>query len=64
MNTAMALKAGALSWRLDQRARDRAWPASMLAFLDRHHGQANGIFAADECLSGRNPIQGTELCTV
>ncbi|MGH9411229.1 MAG: beta-L-arabinofuranosidase domain-containing protein, partial [Vicinamibacterales bacterium] len=48
----------------DQRASDRAWPASRLAFIDRHHGQANGIFAADECLSGRNPMQGTELCTV
>lgn len=64
VNTAMALKAGALSWRLDRRVRDRAWPAQMIAFLDRYHGQASGMFAADECLSGRNPVQGTELCAV
>ncbi len=64
VNTAMAAKASALSWRLDQRARDRAWPASMIAFLDRHHGQATGMFSGDECLSGRSPVQGTELCSV
>jgi len=64
VNTAMALKAGALAWRLDGRAADRALPAHMLAVLDRYHGQVTGMFAADECLAGVNPIQGTELCTV
>jgi uncharacterized protein len=64
VNTAMAPKAAALSWRLDRRARDRAWPAKMIAFLDRYHGQATGMFGADESLSGRNPLQGTELCAV
>jgi uncharacterized protein len=64
VNTAMAAKASALSWRLDQRARDRAWSTSMIAFLDRHHGQATGMFSGDECLSGKSPVQGTELCSV
>ncbi len=64
VNTGMALKAGALSWRLDQRGEDRTFPASMLAVLDRYHGQVTGMFTADECLAGKNPIQGTELCAV
>ncbi|MCG6926974.1 MAG: glycoside hydrolase family 127 protein [Acidobacteria bacterium] len=64
VNTAMAPKAAALSWRLDGRAGDREFPARMLAFLDRHHGQVHGMFTGDECLAGRNPVQGTELCAV
>jgi uncharacterized protein len=64
VNTAMALKAGALAWRLDGRAADRTLPAHMLEILDRYHGQVTGMFTADECLAGRNPLQGTELCTV
>jgi uncharacterized protein len=64
VNTGMAPKAAALSWRLDQRADDRAFPHEMLALLDRHHGQVTGMFSGDECLAGRNPVQGTELCAV
>ena len=64
VNTAMATKAAALSWRIDQRASDRACATQMIALLDRHHGQVNGMFAGDECLAGRNPLQGTELCAV
>jgi hypothetical protein len=64
VNTAMAPKAAALSWRLDQRSEDRDFPSRMLAILDRYHGQATGIFAGDECLAGKNPVQGTELCAV
>jgi hypothetical protein len=64
VNTAMAHKAAALSWRLDRLHEDRTFPERMLAILDRHHGQVNGIFTGDECLSGKNPIQGTELCAV
>lgn len=64
VNTGMAAKASALSWRLHQRPRDRAWSTQMIEFLDRHHGQVTGMFAGDECLSGKNPVQGTELCAV
>lgn len=64
VNTAMALKAGALAWRLTQSETDRAFPARMLALLDRYHGQVTGMFTGDECLSGRSPTQGTELCAV
>jgi len=64
VNTAMAAKAGALSWRLDRSPADRSFPTEMLKLLDRYHGQVNGMFTGDECLSGKNPIQGTELCSV
>jgi DUF1680 family protein len=64
VNTAMATKAAALSWRLDQRPEDRAFAREMIEILDRHHGQVTGIFGGDECLAGRNPLQGTELCAV
>ena len=64
VNLAMATKAAALSWRLDQRAEDRAFATAMIETLDRHHGQVNGMFSGDECVSGRNPLQGTELCAV
>jgi hypothetical protein len=64
VNTGMAAKASALSWRLDQRQSDRVWSTRMIEFLDRYHGQVTGMFSGDECLSGRNPLQGTELCAV
>lgn len=64
VNTGMAPKASALSWRLDRRDADRAFATRMIEILDRHHGQVTGMFSGDECLAGRNPVQGTELCAV
>jgi hypothetical protein len=64
VNTGMAPKAAALSYRLDRRDADRAFAAKMLEILDRFHGQVNGVFTGDECLAGKNPVQGTELCAV
>jgi len=64
VNTAMATKASALSFRLDRRPQDRAFARRMIEILDRHHGQATGMFSGDECLAGKNPLQGTELCAV
>ena len=32
--------------------------------LDKYNGTAVETFTGDECLSGRSPIQGTELCSV
>jgi uncharacterized protein len=64
VNTAMALKAYPLAWRLTRQEQDRAFPVEMLEILDRYHGQAHGLFTGDECLAGRNPVQGTELCAV
>ena len=45
-------------------ASDKNAVFSMLDQLDRYHGQPTGIFSCDEHLAGRNPSQGTELCTV
>jgi hypothetical protein len=64
VNTAMAAKAAALSWRLDRTDADRAFATKMIEILDRCHGQVTGMFSGDECLAGRNPLQGTELCAV
>jgi DUF1680 family protein len=36
----------------------------MITELDRYHGLPNGMFSCDEHLSGLNPSQGSELCTV
>jgi uncharacterized protein len=64
VNTAMALKAYALSWRLTGKETDRVFGTRMIELLDRYHGQVTGMFTGDECLSGKNPVQGTELCAV
>jgi len=64
VNMGMAPKASALSWRLDRNSADRTFPGRMIEALDRYHGQVTGMFTGDECLSGRNPVQGTELCAV
>ena len=64
VNTGMALKAYALSSRLTHEENERAFATKMLEILDRYHGQVTGMFTGDECLSGKNPVQGTELCAV
>ncbi len=64
VNAGMAPKAAALSWRLDRRDADRAFGRRMIDILDRYHGQVTGMFSGDECLAGKNPVQGTELCAV
>jgi len=64
VNTALALKGYALWWRLSGDEADRQFPRVMLEMLDKYHGQVTGMFTGDECLAGKNPVQGTELCAV
>ena len=64
VNNAMAVKAHALWWRLSGAEADRNAVYDMIEKLDRYHGLATGMFSGDECLAGRSPIQGTELCAV
>ncbi len=64
VNNAMALKTGALWSLLSGKPDDRDASKAMIAALDQYHGLPNGVFAADEHLAGRDPSQGTELCTV
>ena len=37
---------------------------TLRTLLDAYHGTPVGSFTGDECLSGRSPIQGTELCAI
>jgi len=64
VNNAMALKAGALWWRLTGQQDDRRTSYEMIDTLDRYHGMVTGVFSGDECLAGTSPLQGTELCAV
>ena len=63
VNVGMSLKMEALL------ARFTGQPVTGLAertleILMRNHGMSCGHFTGDECLSGTDPIQGTELCGV
>lgn len=68
VNLAMALKAGALYSRIDERfsggVRPDAFSEKMFRELQKYHGLPYGHFNGDECLSTSNPNQGTELCGV
>ncbi|MDX9863057.1 MAG: glycoside hydrolase family 127 protein, partial [Rhodospirillales bacterium] len=64
VNNAMALKEGALWWRITGTDDDRNSSRAMIEALDRHHGMPTGVFTGDECLAGNSAIQGTELCAV
>ena len=64
VNNGQAIKTGA-TWSLVSGSdTDRKATAQMIAELDRYHGLPNGMFSCDEHLSGRDPSQGSELCTV
>ena len=58
VNNAMAIKAGALWWRLTGEETDRAAVYDMIGKLDRHHGMVTGVFTGDECLAGKRPDAG------
>lgn len=63
VNMAMALKSGAIFSLFSGDDPERL-PNLMLETLRRDHGMAHGHFTGDECLSGKSPIQGSELCSV
>ncbi|AXC11283.1 Putative glycosyl hydrolase (DUF1680) [Acidisarcina polymorpha] len=64
VNNGQALKAAPV-WAMVSGAEiDRRGFHQMLAALDTYHGLPNGMFSCDEHLAGRNPSQGSELCTV
>ena len=64
VNNAMAVKAAGLWWRISGKDADRAAVYDVIEKLDRYHGMVTGVFSGDECLAGKSPIQGTELCAV
>ncbi len=64
VNNAMAPKGPALWWRLTGDDGDRAAVYAIIEKLDRYHGMVTGVFTGDECLAGKQPTHGTELCAV
>jgi hypothetical protein len=64
VNNGQAIKTGPVWSLVSGAASDRAAIHKMIAELDRYHGLPNGMFSCDEHLSGRDPSQGSELCTV
>ncbi|HEY3840705.1 MAG TPA: beta-L-arabinofuranosidase domain-containing protein [Bryobacteraceae bacterium] len=63
VNNAMAMKTSTLWSLVSGSDSDRRAIYRMLQQLDEHHGLPDGIFSCDEHYAGRDPSQGTELCT-
>ncbi len=64
VNNAMGLKTSALLYRYTGENHYKKSASTALEELDKYHGEANGLFSGDECLAGRDPSQGTELCAI
>ena len=64
VNVAMGLKEPALYGMVSGDADHQNAPTSGIKQLMRFHGLAQGIWSGDEHLSGNNPAQGSELCSV
>ncbi len=64
VNNAMAIKSSALWHRFSGKKEELRKIDSMISLLDTYHGTAVGTFSGDECLAGKNPLQGTELCAI
>jgi uncharacterized protein len=64
VNNGQALKAAPVWSMVSGSDVDRRAFQQMLDMLDKYHGLPNGMFSCDEHLAGRNPSQGSELCTV
>ncbi len=64
VNNGQALKSAPVWSLVSGSDVDRRGLAQMLAALDKYHGLPNGMFSCDEHFAGRNPSQGSELCTV
>ncbi len=64
VNNGQAIKTGPVWSQVSGVASDRSAVLQMIAELNRYHGLPNGMFSCDEHLSGLDPSQGSELCTV
>jgi len=64
VNNAMAVKAGGVWYRQSRDSADRDSVYRTMEMLDQYHGQVTGIFSGDEHYAGKNPSQGSELCSV
>jgi uncharacterized protein len=64
VNNAMAIKYPGLWYQQSMDERFKKAVFSGIEKYDLNHGQAGGRFSGDEHLSGKSPVQGTELCSV
>ena len=64
VNHAMAMKEGAVRWRAGGGGEAHSLSRLKVSMLDAAHGMPTGAFSADECLAGREPSRGVELCTI
>jgi uncharacterized protein len=64
VNNAQGVKAGPVWSLVSGLDADRFAALKMTAELEKYHGLPNGMFSCDEHLAGRNPSQGSELCSV
>ena len=64
VNNGQAVKTSPVWSVVSGKAEDRRAVYQLLDALDTYHGLPNGMFSCDEHFAGRNPSQGTELCTV
>ncbi len=64
VNNAMAMKTSTLWSLITGDEKDRRAIFRMIQQLDEHHGLPVGLFSCDEHFAGRDPSQGTELCTI
>lgn len=64
VNNAMALKTAAVWWLVTGAAADREALYQQFREMDRYHLLPNGIHSGDEHYAGRDPSQGSELCSV
>jgi glycosyl hydrolase family 127 (putative beta-L-arabinofuranosidase)/beta-L-arabinofuranosidase (glycosyl hydrolase family 127) len=64
VNNGQAVKTGPVWSQVSASAQDRDAVFQMIEQLNRYHGLPNGMFSCDEHLAGRDPSQGSELCTV
>jgi len=64
VNNAMGIKASTIWSRQSGLESDKKTIFAAISNLDKYHGQVTGLFSGDEHLVGKNPSQGTELCSV
>jgi uncharacterized protein len=63
VNNAMAVKAYALKYRIYDEQSCIDATDNIIQQLETSHGSAVGTFTGDECLAGKNPTRGSELCS-
>lgn len=64
VNITMGIKEPGLYYRQSKDEKHKEAVVNAINSLTKYHGFPTGIFSGDEHLSGNNPTQGSELCSV